>query len=229
MNFDFHYGMPLPRASDRFMPKKHGPLLSRLVIEAWEMRQAELNSLEETLAVAETLLAWLEARNPAQDMEVLRRYGKTQEVEHAYVRAYDPASKRWDQNFSVALPRKIEVAAGAGNDASVCGVRWSRVGGRGLKRESMTPEDYERAVAYQDDHERGMAPESLDPYFAALVEARRAYRAEYRASTEWPAVARKETGVYPLWREIEERFPVLGAHVARIRAPVDVPLAAVAD
>lgn len=67
MNYSFHYGMPLPRASDRFMPKKHGPLLSRLVIEAWEIRQAELKSLEETLAVAETLLAWLETQNPAPD------------------------------------------------------------------------------------------------------------------------------------------------------------------
>jgi len=198
MGFDLRYGMPLPAPADRYMPKKHGPLLSRLVTEAWTARDEALKNQSELLAVAETLAAWLERENPPEDMEVLRRYGKTETVEDIYARVWDEKTSRWEHSVSIDLPRKVEVA-GNGN--------YVYIGGE-----------------HKDE-----APNSTEPYFFAVVEARRAYKAEYRTSTEWPGVVRKETGAFPLWREIEARLPVLGAWMAKVRASVDAPLAAVAD
>lgn len=180
------YGMSLPAAKDRFMPKKHGPLLSRLVTEAWTARNDALASQKETLAVAETLAAYLERKNPPDDMAVLRRYGKTQTVDDAYCRVWSAGVSRWDQSVLIDLPRKIEVAGGANH-------------------------------VYIDGSHNDDAPVSVESYFFAIVEARDAYRAEYKESTLWPFAIKKELGVYPTWGEIESGFPVLGAWIAAKR------------
>lgn len=203
----------------RFRPKADANALSRLIQEAWQFEQAKLTDQMEALGVCEAVATFLEARFPAADMAVLARYGVAKEITEIGVRAYSPETKRWDETVSVKLPRAILTPGHYGlSETYQCGPRWSREENRGLKpeyRATLTAEKWEAYCADQDLRERRSLPESVDPFFDAVVSMRKAYQAEYRQASDWPVRYKADHGVYPTWAQIAAQFPVLGAHIAR--------------
>ena len=57
----------------------------------------------------------------------------------------------------------------------------------------------------------------LDPYFLGLLAMRKQFREEYKASTQWPAeYGKANSGKYPTWGEIADKFPVLGEWLRKL-------------
>ena len=182
----------------RFKPRAEALLLSQLVQTAWQDYQDQIASPERQAEVAETITRYFETLIPAADFEVLERYGCIAYHDHCNVRVYDGSGERnrygellapYREAFGVELPRKVPVLG---------------TGGYG----------YPSFAACEP--EWGTSPlRELDSYFAALLAARKQYKAEYKASNQWPLEYRKENGKYPTWGEIASRFPVLGNHLAK--------------
>lgn len=208
------------KLTDHFRPRADAHTLSTQLQAAWAAEQRKLTDQCAALGVSEAVAAHLEARYPAADMAILKRYGVAKEIESIGVRTYSPETACWDEVVSVQLPRPVLTPGAYGKgEVYVGGPRWSREPDRGLTAEyraKLTPEDWAAHCEDQDDREAARLPEAVEPYFAAVAAARKAYRAEYRVVTDWPAQRKAETGAYPTWAEIAARFPdVLGAYLIK--------------
>lgn len=214
------FSQALPKMSATFKPRAEAGLLSQLVQNAWREYSASLENEAERLQVAEIVAQHIEARIPAADLPVLHKYHCVSEADTASVRIYNAQTSRWDETAHIKLPRKVWALGDGYPEAHACDPRWSRDPHRGCKPEwwnnRATEDEKRRVIEHQDASERGALPESVDSYFAKIVEARRAYKAEYRQSTDFPAEFKAEQGRWPTWQEIADRFPVLAAHIARL-------------
>jgi hypothetical protein len=214
--------MLIPKSEDRFRPRADAALLSRLVTDAWQNYQNRMFDTAERDRVAEIVAAHLELLYPADDMAVLSRYGVAQTLKSISVRMWNPDQHLWDQTTSVDLPRPI-LAPSSEHGLYVGGAWHSRLPNYGCTqayRDAQTPEQWAELVDYHDDSERRRIPEIVEPWFARIVEARKAHRAEYAQTTEFPSKFHAETGRYPRWRDIETAHPILGAYIATQRAAV---------
>ena len=205
--------MKLPAMQERFKPRAHAAILSNAVQEAWAKYQATMFPQGERDSVNETLATWIESLTPIADLAVLRRYGYTETTEHVTVRAHN--GEDWRECFGLDLPRKIEMPRNSGT--FYCGGAWhSRDPLRGCKPrywETLSEQERAELIAHQDAQERVRVPESLEPFFAKLVEARGHMRDEYKTATQWPQSHKDETGEWPTWQQIADRFHVLGGYL----------------
>ena len=215
--------MLIPKPSDRYRPRADAALLSHLVTDAWQYYQSHMFNAAERDRVAEIVAAHLESLYPAADMAILSRYGVAQTLNSIGVRMWNPAQRLWDQTTSVSLPRPI-IAPGSESGLYVGGAWHSRSPNYGVTdacRARQTPEQWAELVAYHDESERHRLPESVEPWFARIVEARAAYHAEYAQTTGFPEKYHKEALQWPRWSDIEAAHPVLSAHVAARRAALE--------
>ena len=216
----------LPNPADRFRPRKHESTLSRASQLAWEQYQATQFPEAERQAVAATIAEFMAARCPADDLATLRRYGFTETSDSVSVRVHD--GKDYANCFSINLHAAIEHPRNA-NSHYCGGPRWSKTPDRGIKpeaRANMSADEWQELCDFQDKKEAGMLPESVEPFFAKLLEARQHYRDGYRKETAWPAEYKAEHGEYPTWRQIADRFHVLGLFLYAQWAPASVEVAA---
>lgn len=212
----------IPAATARYQPRKQDGILSDIVQFAWEAYAAAMLPEWEREATGLMLASELEARTPAADLDVLRRYGFTETRETASVRMYDSTSQRWDQKAGIPLPRKVEVPKGGGW-FQACGPRYSERPDRGITPAyeaelRAEPGAFEKFCADQVERESIGVPRELDAFFQRILNARIAQREQYRAATGWPAIQRAEKGAYPTWAEIEARFPFIADYLAKRRA-----------
>jgi hypothetical protein len=207
--------IPSPKAP--FRPRAEAGLLSRLIQEAWRSYHDSCYVEAERRLVAETVASHLERLLPAADLEVLRRYGFAEETSHVCVRIYD--GKDWSHSTGVDLPRKVWTTRNL-TSLSCCGAWYSEDPNFGLNaeyRRTMSAAEWERHVAFTIECDRIRLPKSVEPYFARIVEGKKAYVAEYRRSATFPKSFRDERGRWPTWGEIEINLPVLGRHIASLR------------
>ena len=188
----------LPLASARYRPKADANALSGAVQTAWHHYNATQFPRAEKAAIAEAAAAHIERLHPAADMAVLKRYDKTEQTDHAYVRYFNARSGRWDDSVSFQLPRTVTCADG----------------GSSL---------YQGGVTGVPQHADKRFPAEWNEYFARLGRIRAEYRFEYSAATKWPAEYKAKHDIYPLWSEIETRFPVTGNWIADRRRLVSPP------
>jgi len=179
--------------------------------DGWKARY--LANVESKQAeVGETISQHLESLYPVADMAILRRYGCVRDLKDATIHVYNPETERWDQWFSIALPRTVETPNGY-QTISCGGPRWSRNPGRGVNPETkakmIAASEWEKFCSDQDKKEREQLPESLEPFFLMLVKERNQYKRDYRDCVGWPAKYRQERGKYPTWGEIVAEFSVL--------------------
>jgi hypothetical protein len=216
--------MLIPKPSDRYRPRADAALLSKLMTDAWQDYQNRMFDAAERDRVAEVVAAHLEALYPAADMAVLSRYGVAQTLTSIGVRIWNPEQRLWDQTTSVALPRPV-LAPSSEHGLYVGGAWHSRSPNYGCTqayRDAQTPEQWAELVAYHDDSERRRLPESVEPWFARVVEARAAYRAEYAQTTKFPEIFHAEELQWPHWSDIEAAHPILGAYIAARRASLEL-------
>jgi hypothetical protein len=210
--------------SKRFRPRAEAGLLSRLHQEAWQARVDALRAQEAESHVGEIVAAHLEGRFPLRDMEILAKYGHAEKRTRITVYCHNPDAPdypKWDVSVGVHLPREVLVST---NCVSLyCGgPRFSRDPLGGLKpafRATLTEEKWIEHMARQRAVEAARLPETVEGYFDEMRLAIHQQRQEYRVVCEWPAQAKAETGDYPTWGEICERFPVTGDHIRRSLAP----------
>jgi hypothetical protein len=215
--------MLIPKPSDRYRPRADALILSKLVTDAWQDYQSCMFDAAERDRAAEIVAIHLETLYPAADMAVLSRYGVAQTLNSIGVRMWNPEQRLWDQTTSVALPRLV-LAPSSENGLYVGGAWHSRLpnyGVTGNYRARQTPEQWAELVAYHDESERRRLPESVEPWFARIVEARAAYRAEYAQTTDFPEKFHTTASQWPRWSDIETAHPILGAYVAARRASLE--------
>jgi hypothetical protein len=207
------------KITSRFKPRADAYQLSQLVQIAWrEYREAMFPDSEQA-RVSEALAGCLEALHPAEDMAVLARYECTRAMTSVTVAAYDAGSPRpFEASFRVKLPREIIVGGREDTGLTACAPRASQDPCCGLKSSywaQLTEQDRADIRRNCEDRERYYVPEDCNTYFASLLSVKKAYDAEYREVTAWPAEARKKLGEYPTWGEIANRFPVLGGYLRK--------------
>ena len=216
--------MFIPKPSDRYRPRADAALLSRLVTDAWQDWQDCMFDATERDRVAEVVAGHLESLYPTADMAVLGRYGVAQVLDSIGVWMWNPKQRLWDQTTSIALPRPI-LAPSSERGLCVGGARHSRSPNYGVTqsyRDAQTPEQWAELVACHDENERRRLPESVEPWFARIVQARAAYRAEYAQTTDFPKKFHTTTSQWPRWIDIESAHPILGAYVAARRASLGI-------
>lgn len=209
----------LPNYKDVYKPRKDAAILSRLVQDAWKAKNRELESSSDDYNVGEIVATHLEQRYPFDDMCVLKRYSAARPIDTINVTIYNEYTKLWDQGSSVKLPRTVLVPT-SGVSVYVLGPRFSEQPTRGIfpeKWATMTSLEQSEIIDHQDRSEARQLPKSVESFFRTLLHVRAAYRDEYKQATEWPTQHRKDHGKYPDWSTILERFPVLGAHVRKLR------------
>jgi hypothetical protein len=209
----------IPSPSSIFKPRAEAHLLSNLLTAAWQDVNARLSGQAEQDAIAEGVTTHLESLYPFDDMKVLSRYGVTETIESISVRMWNGAD-RWDESTSVKLARPVVVPTSE-RGLYVGGQWFSKTTMHGVKpehRAKMSDDEWAELVKYHADSERRRIPACFETYFAAIVEARQAYRAEYGRCTAWPAKQKEASGAYPAWTMIEAEFPTLGLFIARQRA-----------
>jgi len=192
----------MPNRKDRFKPRAEASLLSRLIQEAWGEYQDSIASKADQDRIGEILAAQFEAAISPSDLEVLTRWKCVSYPDRCNVRVYnaDAEHGKYAEAFGLDLPRKIPVIGNGGYgypSLAAC-------------EPFETPKD-------------GRVPADLDPYFAGLLAARKAYIAEYKASRTFPSDHKEATGQYPTWGEIEDRFLVLGKYLERHRSALASP------
>jgi hypothetical protein len=172
------------------MPRAEGGLLSTLIQEAWKAYQDSIASEAEQARVAERIAQHFESRIPESDFAVLKRWGCIATNDTCNVAVYDATQpeRPYSERFGIKLPRSIPVVG-------LCG--------RGYPSLSA-------CVPYDRDD---LAPAELNDYFAGLLAARKAYLAEYKASSAFPYEFKKKNGTWPVWGEIEDAFSVLGRYL----------------
>jgi hypothetical protein len=151
-------------------------------------------------------------------MRVLSAYGMTQSMDCMSVAIHN--GRDWSETALHPLGRMVPVAQGF--HLLFCG--GPRYGGdtpegRGIRPDhwiSLTDEERDRITADQDAQMRRRVPEALEGYFRRVLALRVAFREEYAQSTAWPTEFRNETGAYPTWADMAERWPVLGAHLRQL-------------
>lgn len=204
-----------PDPQSTFKPRAQATTLSNLIRDAWAEYQNLTFPEAERAAIADALAEHVRARTPDADLTVLRRYGFTETMDDLSVRVHD--GRDWHQSFGVKLRQAIELPRD--RRLLYCGgPRWSRDPNRGIKpeyRATMTAEAWANLVKSQDADERGRLPEAFEPYFSRLVEARHLYYAEYKQNSDWPEQFRSETGRWPTWRQIADKFQVVGSYLDR--------------
>jgi hypothetical protein len=171
----------------KFKPRAEAGLLSQLVQSAWQDYQNRIASAERQAEVAEIVACYFEKLIPTNDFEVLKKYNCIAYHDHCNVRVYDAETEdpaKYRETFGIQLLRKVPVLG---------------TGGYG----------YPSLVMCEPWRGDTKALE-LDGYFLSLLTARKQYKKEYKASTNWPAEYGKEHGQYPTWGEIAEKFPILG-------------------
>lgn len=218
----------IPASRSRFRPRNDGPLLSRLVQDAWAAHHAAAIPETEMAEVGEKLARHLDGMFPISDMRVLSSYGLSQSMDCVSVAIHN--GKDWSEVALHPLGRKVPVAQGF--HALYCG--GPRYGGdtpegRGIRPEhwaTLTDEDKARLIADQDAQMRRRVPEVMGAYLHRVLSLRLAFRDEYAQSTAWPSTFRATTGAYPTWTEMAERWPVLGAHLRRLWAKGGLDLCA---
>lgn len=212
---------------DKFRPRADAQVLSSMVQAAWEEYQASMFPAEERATVASTLAEYLTARFPADDMDVLARYGCCKTAESVCVRIYaqsaDKSYPDWSETTSVNLPYPVRVAYDS-PDIYACSPRWSETAERGVteeyRAELIATGNWEDFCRDQDAHDADLPPRSIDSYFAKILELRKLFRAEYNQATEFPTEYKAATGNYPTWADIASKFPVLGAYLRRVAGDV---------
>ena len=208
--------LPNPRA--RFRPRLDGPLLSRLVQDAWGAHQAAAFPPEDIARVGEALARHLEGLYPLADMRILAVYGLARAVDRINVSIHN--GRDWSETAGVELGRKVPVAENF-RGLWCGGPRYGgdTAEGMGFKPDAwaaLTPEQKAEVVEGQDDSLRRRVPLLLEPHFAAVLVLRAAYRTEHKSSMDWPMEEKARAGVYPTWAAIAERWPVLGTHLLRL-------------
>ena len=187
---DWGFAVTIPRLKDRFRPRAESSLLSEYVKNAWQEKQAVAEPI--IAEVAERLARYFDEAIPPEDLAVLDRYKCVARHDACNVRVYDPNPNdvaHYRESFGVQLPRKVPTVG---------------TGGFGYPSLVMC------------DPAKPILPE-LEPHFRDLLALRKSYYAEYKQSTAFPKEYHEENGVWPTWGEIEERFPVLAAYIARLR------------
>jgi len=211
----------LPKFTDLYRPRADSALLSRLVQDAWQAESRKLTDQQQALGACEIVTAHLESRFPGAHMAILARYGVAKSVDSVGVRTYSPETKRWDSTTSVTLTRAVITPGAYGTaEVSACGPRWSRDPNRGLTEgyfQRHTHEEYLALIADQDRRESEQLPESVEPYFSAVVTMRARFQDEYRQAAAWPVNYKSETGAFPTWGAIAEWFPIVGAWLEGLR------------
>lgn len=189
----------------RFKPRAEAGLLSQLVQEAWQNYQDRIASTSRQAEVAERVARYFETLIPEADFEVLSRYNCIAWHDHCNVRVYDGSGEKgadgytlapYRKSFTIRLPRKIPVLG---------------TGGYGCPSLVAGEPAILRGEPEQVTAARAASPlRDLDPYFLELLTMRKQYQREYKASTAWPAeYSKANSGEYPTWGEIAEKFPVL--------------------
>ena len=196
----------------RFKPRAERGLLSQLIQEAWQDYSDRVASKERQAEVAERIARYFEGLIPAPDFEVLQRYNCIVWEDRANVRVYDADTEEdamYRAAFGVELPRKVPVLG---------------KGGYGYPSIVACEPTEMRGEPEGAAEERARHPlRDLDPYFLALLTARKQYQREYKASMEWPAeyAAGEGAGRYPTWGDIAERWPVLGERLRKKAAELE--------
>jgi hypothetical protein len=194
------------KATSRFKPRADAYKLSRLVQIAWREYQEAMLPASERARVSEALACFLEASHPG-----------TRAVSNVDVAIYDAGSPQpFEARFAIKLPREITIGGHADTGLTACAPRATQDPCCGLEPSywaRLTKQDRADIRRNCEDRERHYVPEDCNAYFARLLSARKAYDAEYREVTAWPAVARATLGEYPTWEEIANRFPVLGGYL----------------
>lgn len=176
----------------RFKPRAEASLLSQLVQAAWQDYQDRIASPERQAEVVERIALHFEQAIPVEELEVLKKYNCIAWHDRCNVRVYDANTEdiaKYREAFGVQLSRKVPC-----------------VGTGGYGYPSLTacePEALREAKSQSQLRD-------LDGYFLDLLNARKQYQREYKASMSWPNEYGKARGKYPTWGEIAERFPVLG-------------------
>ncbi len=210
--------MNIPKSTNRYRPRADAATLSRLVQEAWEAKRDAEYSATAQAEIAKIALIFARELYPLADMQVLSRYGVAEPMDRVDVSVYDPATKHFDSGYAIELPEKILAPRGR-LSLQACAVRYSEDPLRGLHPAVVAEASHaelEKIYEFQNAQERGMLPRECDPYFAALRDARKQFKLEYRDSTDWPAKRRAKTEVWPTWAEIADAWPVLGAHLRKL-------------
>ena len=211
-------GLLIPRPSARYRPRAEAGLLSRLIQEAWEAKRAREYPEHEAKRVGEILATWGENLRPQSDTAILEKYGFVEKTDRISVAVCDPEADicAYAERFSLDLPRNVLAVRG---DLScyACTPRYSTYPDRGVTEkyrvELEMKGEWDKFCADQDARDARLPPAEIDPFFAALLAARKAFKREYAASSVWPAKRKAETGEWPTWREIADAWPVLGEHL----------------
>ncbi len=198
----------LPRATERFMPKKHASILWDAVRQAHREIRDHLIAMSEKVEAGRLLREFLLQHNPPADIEVLRRYGHAHQTEQFACSLYNSTTGRFDIQVSVPLDRPIFVSDRC--SAFTWGGPVYRAPYWGCKPEwwdnQASDEEKARIIASHTSHGPEI-PEELNPFFSALADAHRIHRIEFAQITSWPAARKMETGLYPLWSEIADAWP----------------------
>jgi hypothetical protein len=237
------YASEVPAPQSRYMPKKQGALARRILDAAWQRHQDTQFPQAERDRVGEIIASELERRNPVADMDVLERYGLT-EIEGAPIferkyrdgfgAGYDeiPTGNRrsvhvyvTDQhgggstNCGVDIPRSVRVAKNSERLWANC-IRFSEQPDLGLndkaRAEMAESGELETYLADHRAREARMLPREVDPFFARIMDLRKAHREHYQQFNHWLDAHRGDK--YPTWAEIADRFPFIGEYLAEIRA-----------
>lgn len=203
----------LPQPTERFGPRKHAAILSCAIQDAWQAyQQANIITPEDSARVATRLCVQVKELYPAADMDVLKRYGRTNLADRVSVTIHNGAD--YSQRVMLELPENVRVPGRAWPTLTACAPVWGPPDYGLTKNELVRLQKEEdrwlEHLTYCERHNRHRVPDDLNPFFAAIVRARQEFKAEYHEATNWPANVKGELGRYPTWQEIADRFLVLG-------------------
>lgn len=208
----------IPADRSRFRPRMDSDVLSRLIQNAWAAHHAATLPETEMAEVGDRLARHLDGMFPLADMRVLATYGLAQSIDRVSVAIHN--GRDWSETVDHPLSRKVPVAQGF--HLLYCG--GPRYGGdtpeeRGIRPEhwnTLTEGEKAKLVADQDAMMRRRVPECLEAHFQRILDLRVAFREEYAQSSAWPSEIRQDTGAYPTWGDMAERWPILGAHLKQM-------------
>ena len=211
------------KLTDRFHPKADHQILNQLNALAWHEISDKL--AEQVQAkIGEILACHLEKLYPPADMDFLSKYGCSSPRNEAHIQVRLPEGERWEHHVSIKLPRTIQVATSY-HGLWAGGPHFARQPNRGVNAKSRAEFESGQAAAWssfpsweafcadQDKREARSVPEEAEPFLYELVEARLAYNRDYRRLDTWTSSWKKDTGLWPTWKDIAAEFPVVGKKI----------------
>ncbi|PTQ12928.1 hypothetical protein CLG96_01950 [Sphingomonas oleivorans] len=184
-------GIRIPDACAVFRKTVDPGLLSDIVRVAEVDYRAKHLPEEQRQATTAMLVQCLRARFPAEDMEILARYGYATSV--------------------TRLP--IQISFGDHEDTE-----YFELAGAVLRPKEAAGIVVDLGGRLRPGPSHLTAPAEVEPYFQGLIRHRRLKKTAFDAARLFPGRFRTHEGRFPRWFEIEREFPLIGAWLAEQRA-----------